>query len=328
MISGGQAGRGRPRGRGQVGEGQSTTVQSGGGQPAGAPARFYAFSARPDALASDAVITGTISVCDRNALVLFDPGSTYSYMSSLFAQFLDIPRESLGTTVYVSTPVGNSVIKDRVYRSFMVRLCGYETRADLLLLDMIDFEVILVMGWLSPYHAILDFHAKTITLAMPELPKLEWKGSSERRIIVYALRQLKIHEKNYHVHNLELVAIVHALKIWRHYLYGVSCEIKARQFDDPHLAVLRETVLLGSAKEVSIGNDSVQRLRGRLCVPNVDGLRERILEEAHSSWYSIHPGATKMYRDLIQHFWWRRKKKDIVEYVARCLNCQQVKYEH
>jgi len=36
---------------------------------------------------------------------------------------------------------------------------------------------------------------------------------------------LKPHEKNYHVHNLELAAIVHALKIWRHYLYGVSCEV-------------------------------------------------------------------------------------------------------
>ncbi|XP_070017417.1 uncharacterized protein [Nicotiana sylvestris] len=97
--------------------------------------------------------------------------------------------------------------------------------------------------------------------------------------------------------------------------------IKARQFDDPHLAVLRETVLQGSAKEVSIGEDGVLRLWGRLCVPNVDGLKERIREEAHSSRYSIHPGAIKMYRDLRQHYWWRRMKKGIVEYVARCLNC-------
>ncbi|XP_070029165.1 uncharacterized mitochondrial protein AtMg00860-like [Nicotiana sylvestris] len=59
--------------------------------------------------------------------------------------------------------------------------------------------------------------------------------------------------------------------------------IKARQFDDPHLEVLRETVLQGSAKEVSIGDDGVLRLQGSLCVLNVDGLRERILEEAHSS---------------------------------------------
>jgi len=58
------------------------------------------------------------------------------------------------------------------------------------------------------------------------------------------------------------------------------------------------------------------------------GLRELILEEAHSSRYSIHPGAAKMYQDLRHHYWWKRMKKDIVVFVARCLNCQQVKYEH
>ncbi|XP_070048540.1 uncharacterized protein [Nicotiana tomentosiformis] len=105
-------------------------------------------------------------------------------------------------------------------------------------------------------------------------------------------------------------------------------QIKARHFDDPHLAVLRETVLQGVAKKVSIGDDGVLRLRGRLCVPNVDGLRERILEEVHNSQYSIHPGAQKMYQDLRQHYWWQPIKKYIFEYVPRCLNFQQVKYEH
>ncbi|XP_070045493.1 uncharacterized protein [Nicotiana tomentosiformis] len=54
----------------------------------------------------------------------------------------------------------------------------YKTRADLLLLDMVDFEVILGMDWFSSYHAILYFHAKTVSLAMPEFPRLEWRGSS------------------------------------------------------------------------------------------------------------------------------------------------------
>ncbi|XP_070032320.1 uncharacterized protein [Nicotiana tomentosiformis] len=162
-IGGGHVGRGRPRGRGQ----------SGGGQPGGALARFYAFQARPDGVASNAVITGIISVCGRDASVLFDPGYTYSYVSSMFAYFLGVYRESLGTPIYVSTPVGDSVVVYRIYRSCIVTFCGYKTRANLLLLDMTDFEVILGMDWLSPYHAILDCHAKTVTLAMPEFPRLE-----------------------------------------------------------------------------------------------------------------------------------------------------------
>ena len=45
------------------------------------------------------------------------------------------------------------------------------------------------------------------------------------KVIAYASRQLKTHEQNYPTHDLELVAVVFALKIWRHYLYGESCDI-------------------------------------------------------------------------------------------------------
>ena len=45
------------------------------------------------------------------------------------------------------------------------------------------------------------------------------------QVIAYASRQLKSHEKNYPTHDLELAAVVFVLKLWRHYLYGVHCEI-------------------------------------------------------------------------------------------------------
>ncbi|XP_070009730.1 uncharacterized protein [Nicotiana sylvestris] len=149
---GGKVGRCRPRG-----VGQSNGTQS----------RCYAFPARPEAVASDAVIIGTISICHRDASVLFYPWSTYSYVSSLFGPYLDVIHESLDVPIYVSTPVGNFVIVDRVYRSCEVIFCAYQTRADLILLNMVDFEVILGMDWLSLYRAILDCHAKTISFVMP-----------------------------------------------------------------------------------------------------------------------------------------------------------------
>ena len=58
------------------------------------------------------------------------------------------------------------------------------------------------------------------------------------------------------------------------------------------------------------------------------GIRKEILDEAHTTSYLIHPGATKMYQDLKALYWWSGMKRDVVEYVSRCLTCQQVKAGH
>ena len=65
-----------------------------------------------------------------------------------------------------------------------------------------------------------------------------------------------------------------------------------------------------------------------MCVPKIDGLRNRILGEAYGSRYPIHPGSTKMYHELREVFWWEGLKKDKAEFVGKCRNCQQVKAEH
>ena len=49
-------------------------------------------------------------------------------------------------------------------------------------------------------------------------------------------------------------------------------------------------------------------------------LRNRILEKAHGSHYSIHPRSTKMYHDLRELYWWEGLKRDIAEFVAKCPN--------
>ena len=98
-------------------------------------------------------------------------------------------------------------------------------------------------------------------------------------------------------------------------------KIKGKQFTDEKLIRIRDKVLRGEAKEAKIDEEGVLRIKGRICVPHVDDLIPTILIEAHSSRYSINPGATKMYRDLKQHFWWSRMKRDIVDFVAQCPNC-------
>jgi hypothetical protein len=68
--------------------------------------------------------------------------------------------------------------------------------------------------------------------------------------------------------------------------------------------------------------------KNRICVPEIDSLRETILKEAHDSAYSIHPGSTKMYQDLKQKYWCYGLKRDVASHVAVCDVCQRVKAEH
>ncbi|KAL0282093.1 UNVERIFIED_CONTAM: Transposon Ty3-I Gag-Pol polyprotein [Sesamum angustifolium] len=81
-------------------------------------------------------------------------------------------------------------------------------------------------------------------------------------------------------------------------------------------------------QSITIQDDGMLLNGKRVCVPNVEELRTEIMHEAYYAPYAMHPGSTKMYRDLRPYYWWPRMKKDVEEFVARCLTCQQVKAEH
>ncbi|KAD7478106.1 hypothetical protein E3N88_01242 [Mikania micrantha] len=222
------------------------------------------------------------------------------------------------------------------------------------------------------------------------------------KVIAYASRQLKTHEANYPTHDLELAAVVFALKIWRHYLYGVKCTIYtdhkslkyffeqkdlnmrqrrwlellkdydceilyhpgkanvvadalSRKTEHPAIRVKSYSLVITpdflnelkdaqkeGLKEENVGferifgqvksleeNEFGIKIRfGRMWVPRNGDIRSRILDEAHKSRYSIHPGATKMYQDLRKDYWWPGMKFNVMQYVNKCLTCAQVKAEH
>ena len=91
---------------------------------------------------------------------------------------------------------------------------------------------------------------------------------------------------------------------------------------------LRAEIEGGRKPEFQIRDDGVIVRGGQMCVPEIGKLKREIMEEAHSSAYAMHPSSSKMYHTLRKHYWWKGMKKEIADFVSRCLTCQQVKVEH
>ena len=98
-------------------------------------------------------------------------------------------------------------------------------------------------------------------------------------------------------------------------------EVNEKKYSDPILLELKGAVHNQRVKVLSQKVDGVIRYLGRLCVPDVGELREHILAEAHNSTYSIYRGATKIYHDLREVYWWNYLKRDITDFVSKCPNC-------
>ncbi|XP_075083361.1 uncharacterized protein LOC142167105 [Nicotiana tabacum] len=104
--------------------------------------------------------------------------------------------------------------------------------------------------------------------------------------------------------------------------------VKAKQFEDPNMVNIQNCVQSKNILDFALDDDRVLKINGRLWVPNVDGLRDEIMAEAHNSRYFVHSGCTKIYKDLLDIYWWNKMKESISNFVSRSLNYQQVKVEH
>jgi hypothetical protein len=99
-------------------------------------------------------------------------------------------------------------------------------------------------------------------------------------------------------------------------------DIRRGQLEDAKIQEIKEQIKEDKAPGFSVDDPGTLWYKKRICVPDLNGIRESILWEAHDSPYSIHPGSTKMYYDLKSRYWWYGMKRAIAEYVALCDNCQ------
>ncbi|XP_038975659.1 uncharacterized protein LOC120106585 [Phoenix dactylifera] len=121
---------------------------------------------RQDASASDQVVTGTLPVNLIDASILFDSGSTHSFVSVSFSKQLHCTSEKI-EPLHVATPLQETVIVDTKYKNCIIQLGGKELEANLLQLDMHDFDIILGIDWMSQYHAHIDCYHKKVVFQMP-----------------------------------------------------------------------------------------------------------------------------------------------------------------
>jgi ribonuclease HI len=77
----------------------------------------------------------------------------------------------------------------------------------------------------TPILVLPDVHKPFLVYCDASYTGLGCVLMQEGKVIAYSSRQLKVHERNYPTHDLELAAVVHALKTWRHYLYGQKCDV-------------------------------------------------------------------------------------------------------
>ncbi|XP_071704898.1 uncharacterized protein [Rutidosis leptorrhynchoides] len=90
----------------------------------------------------------------------------------------------------------------------------------------------------------------------------------------------------------------------------------------------KDEAIKGLIKQIEVKGDGTRYFAGRLWVPKYGELRKLVLDEAHKTRYSIHPGTGKMYHDIKEFYWWPNMKADVATYVSQCLTCVKVKVEN
>ncbi|KAA0033196.1 ty3-gypsy retrotransposon protein [Cucumis melo var. makuwa] len=161
---------------------------------AGAPQQGRVFATnKTEAERAGTVVTGTLPVLGHYALVLFDLGSSHSFISSAFVLHARLEVEPLYHVLSVSTPSGECMLSKEKVKACQIEIAGHVIDVTLLVLDMLDFDVILGMDWLAANHASIDCSRKEVAFNPPSMASFKFKGEGSRSLpqVISALRASK-----------------------------------------------------------------------------------------------------------------------------------------
>ena len=177
-VSSGRA-AGRPSGSVKSAAGSSSGAQ-GAQRPQRAQTRIFAIivdetQANPDS------VTSIIFVFGEPTRVLFDSGASRSFISTSFALHANRELTPLKSKLIVTTPSGERIVRTSVFKGCEVVVEGIMLKANLIPLEMVDFDVILGMDWLSNHRASMNCFTKKINYEKPGYSNFEF--DSDRRVL-------------------------------------------------------------------------------------------------------------------------------------------------
>ena len=134
--------------------------------------RFYSLKGREEQEKSADVVTGNLHVFYFPMYSFLDPGSTLSFGTPLVASKFDLLPEILHEPFLVSTPIGDIIRAERVYRDCSITVLDRVTYANVIELTMLDFDIILGMDWLHKLYATIDYRNIIVRFLMSQ----SWNG--------------------------------------------------------------------------------------------------------------------------------------------------------
>jgi hypothetical protein len=137
--------------------------------------------------------------------------------------------------------------------------------------------------------------------------------------------------------NMEVDALSRSMKVI-HLAVVITCELDVKErfksaqetnaFFNTVKSYLEKDPIGMKYEDYQMLNDGLLTYKGRLYIPNCDDLNRFIMDELHKRPYTSYLGYHKMITTTRKLFYWPRLKKDIADFLDKCLECQQVKAKH